>query len=78
MMFKLSELPLELLYIICEHLDTEDLLVLARLNRWYSYHLAKSIGERIDRYVKEEGWRIHVTMLLELTQCNLLIQYILD
>jgi hypothetical protein len=47
-MFKLSKLPLELLYIICEYLDTDDLLVLARLNKWYNYHLAMLLSERID------------------------------
>ncbi|KAI8637730.1 hypothetical protein BD408DRAFT_45696 [Parasitella parasitica] len=48
MMLKLSKLSLELLYIICEYLDTDDLLVLARLKRWYNYHLAILLSERID------------------------------
>jgi hypothetical protein len=59
-MFRLSRLPIELLYIIGAYLDTDDLLVLARLNNWYGYHMSSLLSERIDHYVKQDGWRIHV------------------
>ena len=60
-MYKLSNLPLELIYIICDYLDTEDLLVLARLNNWYGYHLSMLLSERISHFVKHDGWKIHVS-----------------
>lgn len=59
-MYKLSSLPIEILYMISEFLDTEDLVTLARLNSWYSYRLSTLISERIYQYVEQEGWRIHV------------------
>ncbi|KAI9480774.1 MAG: hypothetical protein EXX96DRAFT_564117 [Benjaminiella poitrasii] len=62
-MYKLSSLPIEILYIIGNYLDTKDLITMSRLNSWYTYWLSFILGERIDQHVKEEGWRIHIDIL---------------
>jgi hypothetical protein len=61
-MFKLSSLPVEILYLIGNYLDMQDLVTLARLNTWYGYWISIILGERIDTCVQEEGWRIHVSL----------------
>ncbi|KAI7905024.1 uncharacterized protein BX663DRAFT_549879 [Cokeromyces recurvatus] len=62
-MYTLSSLPIEILYSISNYLDTEDLIVLARLNSWYTYWLSFILSERIEHYVRKEGWRIHIDIL---------------
>ena len=59
-MFTLSHLPIEILYLITNHLAVEDIVILARLNSWYSYWLSFILGERIHQQIDQEGWRIHV------------------
>lgn len=59
-MYKLSSLPIEILYIITDFLETEDLVTLGRLNTWYGYWISIVLGERIEECVQKEGWRIHV------------------
>lgn len=66
-MYKLSSLPIEILYLIGSHLDIQDLVTLGRLNIWYGYWISVILGERIDTCVKEEGWRIHVSLSLSLS-----------
>jgi hypothetical protein len=60
-MYKLSSLPLEILYCIGEYVPTEDLITLGRLNLWYSYWVASLIADRIASDVQRDGWRIHVS-----------------
>ncbi|KAI8967363.1 hypothetical protein BDF20DRAFT_829651 [Mycotypha africana] len=62
-MYRLSELPMEILYTIMECLSTEDILMMARLNTWYGYHLSWILSERIERHVRQDGWRIHIDIL---------------
>lgn len=59
-MYKLSSLPIEILYIIGGYLDTEDIVAIARLNPWFGYWFSILLGERIADLVRQEGWRIHV------------------
>lgn len=61
-MYKLSNLPIEILYIIGDYLDTEDMVTVARLNTWYGYWFSILLSERIADLVKQEGWRIHVIL----------------
>ncbi|KAI8375708.1 hypothetical protein EDC96DRAFT_304935 [Choanephora cucurbitarum] len=62
-MFTLSHLPIEILYLITDHLAVEDIVILARLNSWYSYWLSFILGERIHQQIDQEGWRIHLDIL---------------
>ncbi|KAI8882991.1 hypothetical protein K501DRAFT_250376 [Backusella circina FSU 941] len=62
-MFKLSSLPLEILYYIGGYVPTEDLITLGRLNLWYSYWVSSLIADRIANDVQKDGWRIHVDIL---------------
>ncbi|KAI8084302.1 uncharacterized protein B0P05DRAFT_636022 [Gilbertella persicaria] len=62
-MYRLSKLPIEILYHVFSYLDTEDLVTLARMNTWYGYWLSIMLSERIDKNVKNEGWRIHIDIL---------------
>ncbi|KAI8647869.1 hypothetical protein BD408DRAFT_438899 [Parasitella parasitica] len=62
-MYKLSSLPLEILYNILDNLDTNDIITVARLNSWFSYRLSTLLGERVDHNVKSDGWRIHIDVL---------------
>lgn len=59
-MYTLSKLPIEILYSIMDHLDTSQVITMARLNSWYAYRLSTVISERISQNVKSDGWRIHV------------------
>lgn len=60
-MYKLSSLPIEILYMISGFLETKDLITLARLNTWFSYRLSPLLSERIYKDVESDGWRIHVS-----------------
>ncbi|CEP16362.1 hypothetical protein [Parasitella parasitica] len=62
-MYKLSSLPIEILYKILDNLDTNDIITMARLNSWFSYRLSTLLGERIEHNVKSDGWRIHIDIL---------------
>lgn len=62
-MYKLSSLPIEILYIITDFLEIEDLVTLGRLNTWYGYWISIVLGERIEECVQKEGWRIHIDIL---------------
>lgn len=61
-MYKLSSLPIEILYLIGSFLETEDLVTVGRLNTWYGYWISIILGERIEDCVQKEGWRIHVSI----------------
>jgi hypothetical protein len=63
-MYKLSSLPIEILYIIGDYLNIEDMVTIARLNSWYGYWFSILLGERIANSVKQEGWRIHVSLII--------------
>lgn len=62
-MYRLSKLPIEILYIIASHLSIQDLINVARLNIWYGYRLSSVLSERIKELVEKDGWRIHVRSL---------------
>ncbi|GAA5798086.1 hypothetical protein HPULCUR_003486 [Helicostylum pulchrum] len=62
-MYKLSSLPVEILYLVGDFLDLQDLVTVGRLNSWYSYLFSIILGERINDCVKEKGWRIHIDVL---------------
>ncbi|KAG2213395.1 hypothetical protein INT47_009068 [Mucor saturninus] len=62
-MYKLSSLPIEILYLIGDFLEIKDLVALGRLNTWYSYWISIILGERISTSVQREGWRIHIDIL---------------
>ncbi|KAL7308513.1 hypothetical protein PS15m_011707 [Mucor circinelloides] len=62
-MYTLSKLPIEILYSIMDHLDTSQVITMARLNSWYAYRLSTVISERISQNVKSDGWRIHIDIL---------------
>lgn len=63
-MYKLSSLPIEILYLIGDFLEIKDLVALGRLNTWYSYWISIILGERISTSVQKEGWRIHVMIYM--------------
>ncbi|CEG70206.1 hypothetical protein RMATCC62417_06145 [Rhizopus microsporus] len=62
-MYRLSKLPIEILYIIASHLSIQDLINVARLNIWYGYRLSSVLSERIKELVEKDGWRIHIDIL---------------
>lgn len=61
-MYKLSSLPIEIVYLIGNFLEIKDLVTLGRLNTWYGYWISIILGERIFTSVQKEGWRIHVNI----------------
>ncbi|KAI8385698.1 hypothetical protein BD560DRAFT_345582 [Blakeslea trispora] len=69
-MFTLSHLPIEILYLVVDYLDTEDVVLLARLNSWYSYWLSFVLGERMHRFIDQDGWRVHIDILAKSYPAN--------
>jgi hypothetical protein len=59
-MYRLSKLPLEVLYAIFDFLEFKDLITVGRLNTWYSYKVSTTITERVFENIKQDGWRVHV------------------
>lgn len=76
-MFRLSSLPIEILYLTAEFLPLQDLVTFCRLNSWYGYWFSIILGEKIKKCVKDEGWRIHVSLFFIFIFIHVYLFYLL-